>query len=94
MDKGRGGSLRAELPDMAAWIDSLRRAFGKDRVDEQIRRGMKGEPTFAVYSTDDRDPPLLMGTRRPPDPAGTRIFDADAWLAFVHSADNKSEFGK
>lgn len=38
--------LRAEMPESAAFIDRMRAAFGKDMVDLQIRRALKGEPTF------------------------------------------------
>jgi len=38
--------LRKEMPTIAAFIDSLRDAFGRDSIDKQIRKGMKGEPTF------------------------------------------------
>jgi hypothetical protein len=96
MDKEEGQrvSLRDELPDVARWIDWLRSVVGKDEINGQIRKGMKGEPTFAVYSIDGRDPPLLIGTRRPADPPGTREFTADEWLAFVNHDENKGEFGK
>jgi hypothetical protein len=39
-------SLREQMPDVTRFIDSMRDAFGKDMIDGQIRRGMKGEPTF------------------------------------------------
>ena len=34
------------MPEVTAFIDSLREAFGKDHIDQQIRRGMRGEPVF------------------------------------------------
>lgn len=34
------------MPQTAKWIDELREAFGKEEIDAQIRKGMKGEPTF------------------------------------------------
>jgi hypothetical protein len=39
-------SLRSEMPVVAAWVDEMRKAFGAEMVDQQIRRGMKGEQTF------------------------------------------------
>ena len=36
------------MPMTAAWIDELREAFGAEMVNEQIRRGVKGAPTFYV----------------------------------------------
>lgn len=41
-----GLNLRAEMPITAAWIDSLREAFGSDQIDPAIRRGMKGSSDF------------------------------------------------
>jgi len=43
-----GKNLREEMPWTAALIDDLRAAFGKDVIDGQIRRGLKGEPVFWV----------------------------------------------
>jgi hypothetical protein len=34
------------MPMVAGWIDQLRDAFGKEMIDLQIRRGLKGEGTF------------------------------------------------
>jgi hypothetical protein len=39
-------NLRADMPQTAAWIDELREAFGREMVDAQIKRAMKGEKTF------------------------------------------------
>jgi hypothetical protein len=39
-------SMRDQMPECAALIDSLRKAFGKEMIDAQIRKGMRGEPTF------------------------------------------------
>lgn len=39
-------SLRAAMPVTAAWIDSLRAAFGADQIDPSIKAGMKGARTF------------------------------------------------
>lgn len=41
-----GRNLRAEMPTTAAWIDSLREAFGADQIEPAIRRGMKGGSDF------------------------------------------------
>lgn len=40
------GSLREKMPETAAFIDAMREAFGAEMVHAQIRRGMRGEPTF------------------------------------------------
>jgi hypothetical protein len=40
------GSMRDQMPRIAAAIDELRGKFGRDNVDQLIRRGMRGEPVF------------------------------------------------
>ncbi len=39
-------NMRDDMPTTAAFIDSLREAFGADMINDQIRKGIKGEPTF------------------------------------------------
>lgn len=39
-------SLRESMPTVAAFVDDLREALGKDHVDGQIRAGMRGEGCF------------------------------------------------
>lgn len=39
-------SMREQMPEVAAFIDSMRDAFGKEHIDQQIRKGMRGEPVF------------------------------------------------
>jgi hypothetical protein len=39
-------NLREEMPHTAAWVDSVREAFGADMVNGQIKKAMRGEPTF------------------------------------------------
>jgi len=39
-------NMRTEMPNVAAFVDELRAVFGVEMVNEQIRRGLKGEPTF------------------------------------------------
>ncbi len=38
------GSLREKMPATAAFIDELRRVFGKDEIDSILRKAMRGEP--------------------------------------------------
>lgn len=33
--------MRDAMPKVAAWIDQLRQAFGKDYIDECIRQGLR-----------------------------------------------------
>jgi len=37
---------REAMPRVAAWIDLLRQAFGESEINEQLRRGVRGEPVF------------------------------------------------
>lgn len=42
---------RAAMPQVAAWIDALREAFGREAIDGQIRKATtEGVPTF--YATE------------------------------------------
>jgi hypothetical protein len=34
------------MPTVAAFIDGMREAFGKEHIDRQIRAGMNGKPVF------------------------------------------------
>lgn len=34
------------MPSIAHWVDDMREAFGKEMIDAQIRKGMKGQATF------------------------------------------------
>lgn len=38
--------LRQAMPGVAAFIDSLREAFGDDQINPSIKAGMDGQPTF------------------------------------------------
>jgi hypothetical protein len=37
---GKPGLMRDSMPKVAAWVDALRQAFGREHIDECIRRGM------------------------------------------------------
>lgn len=39
-------NVRADMPQTAAFIDALREAFGVEHINQQIRKGLSGEPTF------------------------------------------------
>ena len=39
-------NLREEMPGVATFIDSMRKTFGADAINQQIRAGMNGQPTF------------------------------------------------
>lgn len=38
--------LRLAMPTVARWIDDLRSAWGAEQIDQAIRAGMNGQPTF------------------------------------------------
>jgi hypothetical protein len=38
--------LRLAMPHTAAFVDAFREAFGRPEIDEQVRGGMQGCPTF------------------------------------------------
>lgn len=45
--KGKG-ALREVMPTVAQFVDAMREAFGAESIDDSIRRGMRGEATFAA----------------------------------------------
>lgn len=54
-------NMRDEMPTVAAFIDDLRAAFGKEMIDGQIRKGMNGEGTF--WATENGH---TVGSKPPP----------------------------
>ena len=38
--------MREVMPEIAAWLDGLRGAFGRAAIDESIRLGLRGERIF------------------------------------------------
>ena len=40
------GALRETMPQVTAWIDELRAAFGAEGIDAAIRAGLQGQDTF------------------------------------------------
>ena len=55
-------SLRAEMPQTAAFIDDLREAFGAEAINPQIKKGMAGLPGFFHAQENGRE----VGTPAPP----------------------------
>ena len=51
-------NLRDEMPEVTAFIDSMRKEFGAAEIDSIIRRGMRGEPVFYA-----REGGIEIGTR-------------------------------
>jgi len=74
-------NLRSEMPVVTAFIDEMRKAFGVDVVNQQIKRGMKGEQTF--FATENGH---TVGTAMDvPDP--DKVFSGDR-LRVVVQVDN------
>lgn len=68
------GNMREQMPTVAAWIDGLRDAFGKDYIDRQIRRGLKGDGAFhAVERGHEIGRPPVRGVRIGKDSRGNRV---------------------
>lgn len=51
MAEEKKGGMRQQMPVVAAWVDELREAFGREFIDGQIQRGMRGEGTFWAQET-------------------------------------------
>lgn len=71
-------NMRSEMPVVAAFIDSLRKAFGQEMIDQQIRKGMRGAPTFYAKENGHE-----LGTQSPL-PAASIARDAKG-IAYVMS---------
>lgn len=68
------GNMREQMPTVAAWIDGLREAFGRDYIDRQIRRGLKGDGIFhAVENGHEIGRPGVRGVRIGKDARGNRV---------------------
>ncbi len=59
------------MPEMAAFMANLRDAFGDECVDDAVRRGKAGEPTF--YASENG---RTVGTASPANDNAWRV-DAD-----------------
>ncbi|WP_057292873.1 hypothetical protein [Noviherbaspirillum sp. Root189] len=71
-------TLRDEMPMVAGFIDDLRAAFGKEMIDGQIRKGMRGEPVFhAVENGHEIGTPIEHGQRIGTDPVTGCSVDLD-----------------
>lgn len=55
------GSMRVQMPVVAAWIDQMRAAFGAAHIDGVMKAGMRGEPVF--YASENGH---TVGTPAPP----------------------------
>lgn len=65
--------LRLSMPHTAGFIDALREAFGASQIDQAIRAGIEGQPTFWA-----RENGREIGTRAAPPGAS---YTADQCLA-------------
>lgn len=46
--------LRESMPQVAAFIDEMRNAFGAEEINTQIKLGMHGAQTFHAVETESR----------------------------------------
>ena len=72
-------NLRTAMPQVTAWIDDLRAAFGAEAINAQIRAGMSGLPTFHATEAGHS-----VGT-----PAPMRGTEISAAQMVLHHADRK-----
>lgn len=63
------GSMREQMPVVAAWIDQMRAAFGAEHIDQVIKAGMRGAPVFFASENGH-----AVGTPAPP---GWRVLRDD-----------------
>ena len=68
--------MRTKMPLTAAFIDSMRAAFGTDAINVQIKAGMKGQPTFWAKENGH-----TVGTKSPVKPM---VSAADMELESFH----------
>ena len=88
------GSLREQMPQVAAIIDDLRRTFGQEYIDKIIRAGMKGQPVFfASENGHTLGTPMPQGVRVGTDAHGCRylIDGLPAGDARVDPKENRRE---
>lgn len=62
-------SLRDAMPETADWVDQKRVEWGRDYVDQCIRRALKGEPGW-FYAIENGK---VLGTPWPVDAVGAVI---------------------
>lgn len=80
--------LRAAMPTVTGWIDSLREAFGDDQINPQIKAGIDGQTTFWA-----RENGCEVGT--PAAPAGDRAVSlADTVVGWLNPANAPKKKGK
>ena len=65
-----GGRMRDQMPGCTAFVDALRAAFGKDDIDNVIRRGLRPDckPGEQVYFSEAGQ---VLGKQWVPDPGKT-----------------------
>ncbi len=74
------GSMREQMPVVAAWIDEMRAAFGTAHIDGILKAGMRGEPVFfASENGHTVGTPSAPGWRVLKDERGNRtvVMDGD-----------------
>lgn len=72
--------MRLAMPTVARWIDDLRAAWGTEQIDQAIRAGMNGQPTFYAAENGQQ-----IGSR--PSPAPENIISlADCQIGPINPA--------
>ena len=90
------GSMREQMPVTAAWIDSMRQAFGAKAVDDAMRRGMQGGQGFhAMENGYEVGTQVFQGVRldRTPEPYLRRMGEV-AWQAALDQQVLENEKGQ
>lgn len=70
------GHLREKMPCTADFVDRLREAFGKEYIDDIIRKGLRGEAVF--YAEENG---ITLGT--PPEKGKAVYFDSVTGVAYT-----------
>ena len=71
--------LRQTMPTVAAWIDTLRDAFGPEMINAAIRSGLDGQPTFHAKENGQS-----IGTPWPAEKNATACHRCKACAHYAH----------
>ena len=91
MSKGR---MREQMPEVAAWVDDLRSAFGTEYINKIIAAGMRGEPVFSASENGYTiGTPVYRGSRITKDEKGNPyiLVEADGSRTRYDPAMDKAE---
>lgn len=79
--------MRDKMPTVAAFVDALREAFGKEEIDAAIRRGLRSDckPWERFFAKEDGH---TLGSAYVPDP-GKVVSTADMSIGPVFQIEKK-----